>query len=442
MTPSTGTVVLGYGITGRSVVEHLYSQGIHPLVLDTRSEPSTFERPAEIEVLWQVEEWPPEVLARTSQVIVSPGMPLHHPLVRQAQAAGISIFSDIDLFISRADAPVIGVTGTNGKSTVVSLVGHLLQASGLSCSVGGNLGLPALSLLDGSTDVYVLELSSFQLAHSSHLALASAGVLNITDDHRDWHSDLDSYRRAKERIYVNAEYSVGGRDYSCSVNARVDMSASGANHWGVAILNNAQWLFFGDAPLIAVSELPLVGRHNIENCLWAMALVKPWIEPRRAAKLLGGFQGLPHRFEKLSIPTDIQFINDSKATNVGATMAAIAGFGLDNRLILIAGGDSKNADLAPLGDAMRGRVRLLITLGKDASVLNAVASISGVKHQQVATMDEAVSLALAHACAGDTVLLSPACASLDMYPSFVARGEHFRDLILNATKADQVEGIR
>ena len=426
-------------MTGRSVVEHLDKQGIHPLVFDTRTEPATFERPSDIEVIWQVEEWPREVLAKTKQVIVSPGLPLHHPLVRQARAAGISIISDIDLFMSRADAPVIGVTGTNGKSTVVLLVGHLLQASGLRCPVGGNLGVPALALLDSPADVYVLELSSFQLAHSAHLALASAGVLNITDDHRDWHGDLDSYRRAKERIYVKAEYSVGGRDCARSVSVRVDMSESGANRWGVASLNEAQWLFCDDTPLIAVSDLPLAGRHNVENCLWAMALVEPWIQPRRAAQLLGGFQGLPHRFERLSGPTDIHCINDSKATNVGATMAALAGFALDNRLILIAGGDSKNADLAPLGAAMRGRVRLLITLGKDAAALNEVASISGVEHQQVATMDEAVDSAFAHACAGDTVLLSPACASLDMYPSFIARGEHFRELILNVTKARQVE---
>ena len=439
MTRSAGTVVLGYGMTGRSVVQHLYEQDIYPLVLDTRSQPATFESPSDIQVLWQVEEWPREVLANTNQVIVSPGLPLHHPLVRQAQAAGISIFSDIDLFMSRVDAPVIGVTGTNGKSTVVSLVGHLLQASGLRCSVGGNLGVPALGLLDTPADVYVLELSSFQLAHSAYLALASAGVLNITDDHRDWHGDLDSYRRAKERIYANAEYSVGSRDCACSVNVRVDMSATGTHRWGVTSLNDAQWLCCGDAPLIAVSDLPLAGRHNVENCLWAMALVEPWIEPQRAAQLLSGFQGLPHRFERLSGPTDIHCINDSKATNVGATMAALAGFALDSRLILIAGGDSKDADLAPLGDAMRGRVRLLITLGKDASALNEVASISGVEHQQVATMDEAVSSAFAHACAGDTVLLSPACASLDMYPSFVARGEHFRELILNVTKARQVE---
>ena len=438
MTRTTGTVVLGYGVTGKSVVQHLRAQGMEPRVLDTRAQPKSTEGLGNVDVHWQVQEWPADLLAETQQVIVSPGLPLHHTLVRQTHAAGIATASDIDLFMAKVGAPVVGVTGTNGKSTVVSLVGHLLQAGGHECVVGGNLGVPALELLEAPADIYVLELSSFQLAHSAHLALASAGVLNITDDHRDWHGDFESYKRAKERIYVNADYCVGGLNSDCSVDVKVDMSTPDANRWGLARRENALWLFCGDIPLIAVSDLPLEGQHNVENCLWALALVEPWIEPRQAAQLLVGFQGLPHRFEFLSGPTDIHCINDSKATNVGATLAALEGFARDESLILIAGGDSKHADLAPLGEAMQGRVQRLVTLGQDAATLNEVASANGVLWQQVTTMDDAVSAAFEHAKAGDTVLLSPACASLDMYANFVARGDHFKELVSQHTKAEQV----
>ena len=438
MTRATGTVVLGYGVTGKSVVQHLRAQGMKPRVLDTRAQPTSTAGTDNVEVLWQVQEWPAELLAKTQRVIVSPGLPLHHPLVQQAHVAGIATASDIDLFMAKVDAPVIGVTGTNGKSTVVSLVGHLLKADGHACVVGGNLGVPALDLLDAPADIYVLELSSFQLAHSAHLALASAGLLNISDDHRDWHGDFASYKRAKKRIYMNADYCVGPLHSDRSVDVKVDVSAPGVNRWGVTDHENALWLFCGDIPLISVANLPLAGRHNIENCLWALALVEPWIEPRHAAQLLVGFQGLPHRFESLSGPMDIHCINDSKATNVGATLAALEGFARNETLILIAGGDSKHADLRPLGEAMQGRVRRLVTLGQDAATLNEVASASGVHWQQVATMDDAVSAAFEHAKAGDTVLLSPACASLDMYANFAARGDHFKQLITQHTKAEQV----
>ena len=435
MRKATGTVVLGYGVTGKSVVQHLRAQGIDPQVLDTRPRPNSPEGLGDVEVHWRVQKWPTELLAAAQQVIVSPGLPLHHPLVQQAKDAHIPIYSDIDLFMAKVGMPVIGVTGTNGKSTVVSLVGHLLQASELECVVGGNLGVPALQLLDTPADIYVLELSSFQLAHSAHLALASAGVLNITDDHRDWHGDFESYRRAKERIYVNADYCVGCLSTDCDVDVTVDVSAPGVNRWGVAYHEEALWLFCDDTPLIATSDLPLAGRHNVENCLWALALVEPWIEPRHAAQLLVGFQGLPHRFESLSGPTGIRCVNDSKATNVGATVAALEGFARDGTLILIAGGDSKHADLAPLGEVMRGRAQLLVTLGQDAAALNEAASASGVLWRQVATMEEAVSTAFEHAKAGDTVLLSPACASLDMYANFAARGDHFKELVSQHAKA-------
>ena len=429
MSDSPRTVILGFGVTGQSVARYLCARETIPIVLDSRSaQPLTDDWQA-LDVRWETSQWPTSLLAETDRAVVSPGLPLRHPLVEQARSANIELLSDIDLFMSKVDVPVIGITGTNGKSTVVSLVGHLLSASGLACAVGGNLGVPALDLLKDRNDMYVLELSSFQLAHSGVLSLASAALLNISDDHRDWHGDFARYQQSKQRIYAAADHCVGTLDSDLAMNTRVAVAPPHAHQWGVAPLDGSSWVCHGQTPLLPISKLPLKGHHNVENCLWAMALVEPWIAPPAAARFLTGFEGLPHRYAAIPSPPYIQCINDSKATNVGATLAALAGFERQQRLILIAGGDSKGADLAPLGPAMQGRVRRLLTLGKNAAELNEVALRYGIDWQHLDTMDQAVAAALDQARPGDTVLLSPACSSLDMYASFAARGEHFAQLV-------------
>lgn len=429
MTNALRTAVLGFGVTGRSVVRHLLGQGVTPVVLDSRSPQTVDEAWPALDLHWHCDEWPEQVIAQTDCAVVSPGLPPQHGLVKGAIQAQIPLLSDIDLFFREVNAPVIGVTGTNGKSTVVSLVGHLLNAFGMRCAVGGNLGVPALELLDDSNDIYVLELSSFQLAYSAELSLASAALLNISDDHQDWHGDFASYVKAKRRILPNASYRVGVVDCDFDVDAQVAVAPPGKNQWGVKTASGESWIFFEDTRLCPVSSLPIAGRHNVENCLWALALVAPWIAPSPAAQLLSGFSGLPHRFSLVKGPGSIRCINDSKATNVGATLAALAGFPLDKTLILIAGGDSKGADLAPLGVPMRDRVRLLISLGQNAPEINAVAERHDVSWCQVETMAQAVAMAFEHAKPSDTVLLSPACSSLDMYPNFAARGDHFEQLV-------------
>lgn len=423
------TVILGFGLTGQSVARHLCAKNTRPVVLDSRPVQPVADDWPMLDIRWEAEGWPTALLSQTDRAIVSPGLPLHHPLVRQAREANIELLSDIDLFMSEAHAPVVGVTGTNGKSTVVSIVGHLLKTHGLCCAVGGNLGVPALDLLSDANDIYVLELSSFQLAHSGSLPLASAGLLNVSDDHRDWHGDFARYQQSKQRIYAAADHCVGTLDSDLAMNTRVAVAPPHAHQWGVAPLDGSSWVCHGQTPLLPISKLPLKGHHNVENCLWAMALVEPWIAPPAAARLLTGFEGLPHRFAAIPSPPLIQCINDSKATNVGATLAALAGFERQEQLILIAGGDSKGADLAPLGPAMQGRVRQLLTLGKNAVQLNDVASDYGVDWRHVDSMDQAVAAALSQAKAGDTVLLSPACSSLDMYTNFATRGEHFTQLV-------------
>jgi UDP-N-acetylmuramoylalanine--D-glutamate ligase len=423
------TVILGFGVTGQSVARHLCANNTLPIVLDSRSPQAVAHDWPGLDVRWESEEWPASLLAQTDRAIVSPGLPLDHPLVRQAREANIALLSDIDLFMSEVDVPVVGVTGTNGKSTVVSLVGHLLKAHGLTCAVGGNLGVAALDLLSDVNDMYVLELSSFQLAHSAALPLASAALLNVTDDHRDWHGDIVRYRQSKRRVYTAANYCVGSLDTELAMDALVAVAPPQAHQWGVADHGGDSWIYHGQTPLLPITELPLTGRHNVENCLWALALVEPWIAPPAAAQLFTGFEGLPHRFAAVPSPAHIRCINDSKATNVGAALAALTGFERQQKVILIAGGDSKGADLTPLGPAMQGRVRQLLTLGKNAAELNDVATQYGIAWRHIETMDQAVAAAMDQAEAGDTVLLSPACSSLDMYANFSTRGEHFTQLV-------------
>lgn len=433
MTESSLTVVIGFGITGQSVARHLSAQHQDFAVIDTRPCPVS-ALPAQGEYYWESESWPAGLLERAAQVVVSPGLSPQHPLVSFAQTSGLPLCSDIDLFMTMTEAPVIGVTGTNGKSTVVSLVGHLLNAQGLACEVGGNLGPPALDLLSQHTEVYVLELSSFQLAYSGDLALASAGLLNIGDDHSDWHGSAANYAEAKCRIYGDAAYRVGTAATPTICGVDLDAwiglnSEANSNTWRLGNYQGKRWIYYEDQPLLAEHELPLSGAHNTENCLWALALVKPWIEPKDAVQGLSDFAPLPHRFASVPGPAGLHCIDDSKATNVDAALAALRGFERNQSLLLIAGGDSKGADLSPLGDAMRGRVKTLYSLGVDAPRVNDIAQRHGVEWHQVESMDRAVALAMGRACAGDTLLLSPACASLDMYENFAQRGDHFAAVV-------------
>lgn len=436
MSEKSITVILGFGATGQSVARHLHRQQQAFAVLDTRPDPGveTETFGPDVEFHWACDQWPTMLLARTVQVVVSPGLSPNQPLVQQALNAQLPMLTDIDLFMASIEVPVIGVTGTNGKSTVVSLVGHLLNSHGLSCAVGGNLGPPALDLLGAKPEICVLELSSFQLAYSGDLDLASAAVLNIDDDHIDWHGSAENYANAKRRIYTRAAYRVGNRHIQqlgdLEFAAHVGLEPSPVPHgWGLISDKGEEWVVYENALLIRVRDLPISGRHNVENCLWALALVSPWIPPEQSVEYLQGFAGLPHRFAAVRGPSYLRCINDSKATNVGATLAALAGFARDESLLLIAGGDSKGADLSPLGPAMCGRVRQLYTLGIDAPRLNAVAKGQNIPCCPAQSMDQAVAMAMQEARQGDTLLLSPACASLDMYNNFAQRGDHFAALV-------------
>ena len=436
--------VLGYGVTGASVVRHLQRQGAEPVVLDTRA-PQDVTVP-NLEVMWEMDRWPKIAV---DYAVVSPGLSLDSCLVAGAAASGIELVSDIDLFFEAAKKPVIGITGTNGKSTVTSLVGHVLQDAGMSCGVGGNLGIAALDVLDEQHEYYVLELSSFQLERSrKHQYLAST-ILNISEDHLDKHADMASYIAAKQRIYASCNHAVFNRQDDNTQPAGVSGAVSfgldkppSTRDWGLCERDDDTYLVKGEQVLMARSEVPLPGLHNLQNTLAAAALVAPIIDLARTCQAVKSFRGLPHRFERVAKWQGVEYINDSKATNIGATIAALGGVAADNQVILIAGGDAKGVDLTPLGPLLDGRVRHVVVLGVDGDLIAAVANDRGVPSSAVDSMQAAVERAAALAKPGNVVLLSPACASLDMFTNYMERGRQFAQAVLAMTgKADVGTGV-
>ena len=432
--------VIGTGVTGRSVVRHLLANGMECVGFDTRPvQPSAVELEP-IDVHWQIEHWSTQKieqhLAGVNRVVVSPGVPLNLRILQVAEELGLPIVSDIDLFFEATTAPVLGVTGTNGKSTVVSLVGHLLNGVGESCGVGGNIGHAALDLLTRPQSRYVLELSSFQLERSALLPFAASAVLNVSDDHIDHHGSLQNYQQAKLRIYGNAGCRVFNRQDTATkpdesgqwVSFGLD-APNEENAWGLTQHLNASWIVCGDQPVVAVSELPLIGNHNVLNVMAALALASSVSEAHKLTASLASFQSLEHRFQRIGLVDKVVYINDSKATNVGATLAALRGLGAGTRVVLIGGGDAKGADLSVLEGPLSDYATGVVALGKDAEALLAVAQAAGVQQCRVSNMREAVAAAHQMAKDADMVLLSPACSSLDMYQNFGERGREFAEAV-------------
>ena len=429
--------VLGLGVTGLSAVRYLQSQGIEPKVFDTRSE---FDLPADLQGLSV--EWNATSLVKHNLdlLVVSPGLSLQSCLLQQVIAQKIPICSDIDLFFADLEAPVIGITGTNGKSTVTSLVGHLLQSCYPSVGVGGNLGEAALQLRQQNFARYVLELSSFQIERSGNLPLQAASVLNVSEDHLDKHGDMQVYGAIKRRIYDHAQICVVNRDdpQTHTSSGRVvsfGLDDPKENEWGLRQETDGTWLCFGAQKVINSNQLAVIGQHNLLNVLAACALVHPQLNLSQISQALPTFKGLAHRFETVAKVDDVTFVNDSKATNVGATMAALTGLVTNLQVVLIAGGEGKGADFAQLAEGLAGRVAHLVTMGVDAAALEQVAQKVDVTFERVESMQEAVASAAAAAAQLSVddrlVLLSPACASLDMFENFKARDDAFRQAVEN-----------
>ncbi len=424
-------VIIGLGLTGLSCVDFFLARGVTPRVMDTRVSPPGLDNlPDAVERHLGAlnDRW----LLDADLIIASPGIALAHPSLLDAAEAGVEIIGDIELFCREAQAPIVAITGSNGKSTVTTLVGEMARAAGWDVGVGGNIGLPALSLLQHPAQLYVLELSSFQLETTHSLNAAAATVLNVTEDHMDRYPlGLQQYRAAKLRIYENAQV--------CVVNAddALTMPVRGADKrcvsFGVDVgdyhLNRQQgsiWLRASGEKVLNTDEMHLVGQHNYTNALAALALADAVGLPRATSlKALTTYSGLPHRFQLVHDNNSVRWINDSKATNVGSTEAALNGLQVDGTLWLLLGGDGKSADFAPLTRWLQGDKVRTYCFGRDGAELAALRPEIAV---QTDTMQEAMAQIAAQVRAGDMVLLSPACASLDQFRSFEQRGDVFAQL--------------
>jgi UDP-N-acetylmuramoylalanine--D-glutamate ligase len=427
------TVVVGLGRTGMSVVRHLRAQGRAVAVTDTRAAPPELAqlRALAPEVNVSAGGLDQRLLDGADAIVVSPGMAARGAFFDAARARGLPVCGDIELFARAARAPVVGITGTNGKSTVTTLVGEMARRAGRRTRVGGNLGEPALELLDPAAELYVLELSSYQLDTTESLTLAAAAVLNVTPDHLDRYGSLEAYAASKARIFRRCGTAVVNADdplvLAMAVTAtrqlRFSLDAASAADYTLQAHAGREWLARGAERWLALDEMKLVGRHNAANALAALALGEA-LELPRAAMLdcLREFPGLPHRSAWVADVAGVRYVDDSKGTNVGATLAAIDGF--TGPLLLIAGGLGKGQDFAPLAGAIRGKVRHALLIGQDARMLGAaLAGCCPIDY--CATLEAAVAMAARHARAGDTVLLSPACASQDMFTDYAQRGAAF-----------------
>ncbi|HEY2591405.1 MAG TPA: UDP-N-acetylmuramoyl-L-alanine--D-glutamate ligase [Steroidobacteraceae bacterium] len=434
--PSTA-VIVGLGRTGYACAAYLREHGWRLAVTDTRLDPPGLAKLIALDPQIPVHlgGFDPSLLDEAVCVVASPGVPLSDPFFVEARRRGLEIVGDIELFALAVDAPVIGITGTNGKSTVTTLVGRMAARAGLNTRVGGNLGEPALDLLAASqrdtrrTDLYVLELSSFQLEATRSLDLKAAAILNISPDHLDRYASVEEYAAAKARVYARCDIAVVNNDDPRVVasvrpgQAILSFSLQAKSAADYTLESQSSWLTRRGEPLLALSELKIKGLHNAANALAALALGDAAglpLEPMLAE--LRSFTGLPHRSQWVADLRGVTFIDDSKGTNVGATVAAVAG--TPGKLVVILGGDGKSQEFAPLAEAFRGKVRHVVLIGRDAqAIAEALQGVSSI--ERCDSLEAAVRAAAQAARPGETVLLSPACASLDMFRDYAHRGEVF-----------------
>lgn len=419
-------VVVGLGLTGRACVSFLVSQQASVIALDSRTGID-----AQVSVPAFLGPFELHHFNDADMVVISPGVDPSDVVLSQIKASGIEMIGDVELFARFNTAQVIAITGSNGKSTVTTLVADMLRADGRNAIMGGNIGKPVLELLELEADILVLELSSFQLETVASLKPVVATVLNLSDDHLDRHGTMEAYRQAKLRIYDNAEFAVINREERAT-HPRDSLPSTSfgltETDCGLGYVAGTQTITRNGEGFVSQAECALVGRHNLLNVQAAIACAqRVGCSDQAMLDAIRNFKSLPHRFQRVSSGDGVLWINDSKATNVGAAVAAIEGLqgSYAGQLILIAGGDAKGADLTPLERALQQWVDVLITLGQDGD------RIAALKPDAipVATLAEAVNLAHQKARHGDVVLLSPACASIDMFASYQQRGDEFTHLV-------------
>ncbi len=425
-------LVVGLGTTGLSIARHLQRNDIEALYFDSREDPPGMAELNEIcpdaEILLGDAPLPKGI----ERAIVSPGLPDSHPLLAKAIRKGIDVISDIELFAGAVNAPFVAVTGSNGKSTVTTLLYHMCCADGRVALAGGNLGEPALDLLvQKEPDIYLLELSSFQLHRTQSLPAEVAVLLNVSRDHLDWHTDEDEYRQSKYRVYCDAKAAVFNRadDEAAKSAAHCDRAVSFGldsptdGQYGLRVDDGQTYLARGDTLLLSTRDVAMYGAHNHLNALAALAAGDLLdLEMAAMLRVLIEFPGLPHRMQFVARISAVDYINDSKATNVASAVASIES--VDSMLVLVAGGDGKGGDFSDLALAVEDKLRGAVLIGKDAEkIAHALDTVMPVHFAD--TMGAAVSMAAECAESDDTVLLAPACASLDQYANYMERGDSF-----------------
>lgn len=419
--------VIGLGKTGLSCVDFLLAKQANVRVIDTRKNPTGADKlPTNVSLHKGSlnQDW----LLDSDLIVVSPGIAIKTPEIQTALSAGVKVIGDIELFCREASKPIIAITGSNGKSTVTTLVYEMAKAAGLKAGMGGNIGIPALSLLEQNYDLYVLELSSFQLETTYSLKATSATVLNVTEDHMDRYIDLEDYRQAKLRIYHNAKTAIVNTEDPLttidSLKSAVSFGEENSDYW-LKTENGKQYFMAKNEMILPCDEIKLVGRHNYMNVLAAIALAQAAnvsLEGIRTA--LREFSGLDHRFQLAHFANGVYWINDSKATNVGSTVAALTGLQVAGHLHLLLGGDGKEADFSELSTLIQQPHIYCYCFGKDGAQLAKLSQQS----QLFDTMEQAINALRPNLKEGDMVLLSPACASLDQFTSFEQRGDEFTRL--------------
>ncbi|PCI81875.1 MAG: UDP-N-acetylmuramoyl-L-alanine--D-glutamate ligase [SAR86 cluster bacterium] len=436
------TVIVGLGDTGLSCVKYFAQAGEKVKVVDSRAEPPGLAALKELypDVEYELGGFNIETFVTAKQLVVSPGLSIRSVEIEAAKKAGVAITGDIDIFSKQVAAPIIAVTGSNGKSTVVAMLAEILRKAGKNFGLGGNLDgdnfKPALDLIaEGEKDLYLLELSSFQLETTESLGATVATILNLSADHMDRYEGIDDYHRAKQRIFTGCKQVVINRDDKGSYpleesDATVwdfGFGRAGANGLGLLEEGGDQYLAYQLEKIVSVNELKIFGQHNISNVLAAVALAMAIDIDMNAIKAaITKFSGLPHRCQWVANIDGVDFYNDSKGTNVGATVAAVEGLGehIPGHIVLIAGGLAKGADFAALVPAMNKWGKAVVLIGQDAVEMASYFDAE-IQTYFATDMSGAARIALQQSTAGDAVLLSPACASFDMFENFQHRGFAF-----------------
>jgi UDP-N-acetylmuramoylalanine--D-glutamate ligase len=432
-----GAVIVGLGRTGISCARYLHARGWRLAVTDTRAAPPELAalRALDAAIPVSLGALDTRLLAGAVCVVASPGVSLAAPFFTEARRLGLEIVGDVELFARAAHAPVVGITGTNGKSTVTTLLGRMAGRAGLKVQVGGNLGAPALELLDAATELYVLELSSYQLETTESLHCRAAAVLNVSPDHLDRYADVAAYTAAKARLFARCDIAVINLDdplvvampHAAARTLSFSLRAAIGADYAIARSEGAWWLTRRDEPLLPLAAMKIKGLHNAANALAALALGEALGLPQAAMlEELRNFAGLAHRSQWVADLDGVTYVDDSKGTNVGAVIEALAA--ARGPVILIAGGVDKGGDYGPLRAPLKEKVKVLILIGAAREKMRA--SLEGATAIEiVTTLTDAVRISAAHARHGDTVMLSPACSSFDQFKDYAERGRVFQELV-------------